>query len=160
MSWQQNRDQENIARIVDWLGGWPEHVRTDRYCIRGCGWQTIPGCKLFNPPERIADAFLVLDMLEERLKRLGLHTKRFQLSKARFAQKNRGRGYPLVPGHLWYAEIEVSQPGPHPLVFVEASTEVTKERAITAAVLGVIDELKNRGFTDAAPPDQCLRDKN
>jgi hypothetical protein len=64
-------DAEKIARMVEWMGGWPEHKRLPTgICVR-CSktvthWQGINAaiyCHSWNPFERIEDAFLVVERL-------------------------------------------------------------------------------------------------
>jgi hypothetical protein len=63
-------DQEKIARMVEWMGGWPEHriIRTKVgiFCTRVSGHDPDPRmdlgadeCEGWNPFERIEDAFLL-----------------------------------------------------------------------------------------------------
>src|SRR5688572_2579626 len=65
-------DAEKIARMVSWMGGWPEHDTVKfgvLYCARClCSVSDLRNeCRNFNPFERIEDAFLVV----ERLRLLG-----------------------------------------------------------------------------------------
>jgi hypothetical protein len=61
-------DAEKITRMVEWMGGWPEHKRLPgasmlgSYCDRCEDFEAENVhvlCRSFNPFERIEDAFLL-----------------------------------------------------------------------------------------------------
>lgn len=73
-------DSEKIAKIVAWMGGWPEHqilhvgtwegdLPACYRCRTGIGRKSgtagyiPPICEAFNPFKRIEDAFLVVERL-------------------------------------------------------------------------------------------------
>jgi hypothetical protein len=73
-------DQEKIARIVKWMGGWPEHkwfpitrispslAENPPFICSRCiildSWEHTGDCRAFNPFTRIEDAMMVVERLE------------------------------------------------------------------------------------------------
>jgi len=68
-------DQQKIARIVEFMGGWPEHKLIHPYvdgtagsltiCTRCQGEILSPSCGEWNPFTRIEDAMVVVGSLQK-----------------------------------------------------------------------------------------------